>query len=221
MEESSAVSGAKAAMGRPKINEPILRQLCSQLDLSDIAIAQQFGVTREAIRLARNRFGITGRGRDRLKVIQERARRQSEKRRWQQVYQRNPHLQEIKRKAAKYDTAFELLTWKPFGHWIRLANRVCYLSRAGIYTRKYNRKLSYAPILRPRTDRDFYAVVVKLWRGWMVLPSDKLPKVSTAFVVGRKKRSPGKKCNRRDWANYYYSSWDWLREFSNADPSLR
>jgi hypothetical protein len=205
----------------PKIDELVLRKLCSQLELSDTAIGQHFGVTREAVRLARNRFGITGRGRDRLKIIQERGRRQSEKRSLQHIYERNPHLRQIRRKAAKYHTAFELLMWPPFGHWISLANRVCYLSRVRTYT--HNRtKHSYIVIQRPRTVRDFDSAIFKLPRGWMVLPPDKLPKISTAFVVGRKKRkeNPGKKSNRRDWANYHHASWDWLREFSNADSSL-
>jgi hypothetical protein len=176
-------------------------------------------VTREAIRLARNRIGITGRGQDRVKAIQERRRLESEKRSLQQIHERNPLLQQIERKAAKRNIAFQLLMWQPFGHWIRVANRVCYVSRSGTYTRK-NTKLSYVVIQRPRTDRDYDVAVVKLRRGWMVLPSDRLPKVSTAFVVGRKKKNPGKKCNRRDWANYHHSGWDWLYEFSNAGSTL-
>jgi hypothetical protein len=206
----------------PKIDERVLRKLCSRLELSDTAIGQQFGVTREAIRLARNRFGITGRGRERLKVIQERARRLSEKRSLQHIYDCNPYLRQIKREAAKYHTAFELLMWPPFGHWISLANRVCYLSRVRTYEHKRT-KLSYVVIQRPRTDLDFNRAVFKLPRGWMVLPPDNLPKVSTAFVVGRKKRkaNPGKKSNRRDWGNYYYSSWDWLCEFSDGESRIR
>jgi hypothetical protein len=208
-------------MGWPKIDERVLSELCSRLELSDTAIGRHFGVTREAIRLARNRFGITGRGRDRLKVIQERARRQSEKRGLQHIYERNLHLQEIRRKASKYHTAFELLMWPPLGHWISLANHVCRLSRVRTYTHKHT-KLSYVVIQRPRTVRDFHRAIFKLPRGWMVLPLDKLPKVSTQFVVGRKKRkeNPGKKSNRRDWANYHYSGWDWLREFSSRDSTL-
>jgi hypothetical protein len=56
----------------------------------------------------------------------------------------------------------------------------------------------------------------------MVLPPDQLPKVSTVFVVGRKKKvmNPGKASNRRDWANHHYSGWDWLRGFVNAESKL-
>jgi hypothetical protein len=204
----------------PKIDERVLRKLCSQIELSDTAIGQHFGVTREAIRLARNRFGITGRGRDRLKVIQQRLRQESEKRNQQQFYERNPLLREIKRESRKRDMAFEILTWQPFGHWIRLASRVCYLSRVGTYSHKGS-KLSYIVIRRPQMDRDFDATVFKLPRGWMVIPTGKLPKTSTQFVVGRKKRNknPGTTSNRRDWANYYHAGWDWLREFANADAT--
>lgn len=202
----------------PKIDERVLRKLCSRLELSDTAIGQHFGVTREAIRLARNRFGITGRGRDRLKVIQERRRQESEKRNRQQMFEDNSALQQIKRKAAKHHVSFELLMWEPWGHWIRLANRLCYLSRAGTYTRK-NTTLSYVVLGRPKTDRHFDMAVVKLRRGWMVLPPDKLPKVSTVFVVGRKKKNPGKKCNRRDWMKYHYAGWDWLGEISKTQST--
>jgi hypothetical protein len=202
-------------MIRPKIDKRVLRKLCSRLELSDVVIARRLGVTREAIRLARNRMGIIGRGRERLRIIQERRRRQLETESLRLAHQRIPFLRRIERQAAKRDVAFELLKWYPVGHWIRLANRVCYLSKAGTYTPKYA-KLSYVILARPKTDRKFDAAVVKLRRGWMVLPPDKLPKVSTVFVVGRKKKNPGKKCNRRDWQNYHYSGWDWLRWFSKA-----
>ncbi len=103
---------------------------------------------------------------------------------------------------------------------MRLADRVCHLSRAGTYSPK-NTKLSYVVFARPRIRRDFDVAIVKLRRGWMVFPPDKLPRLNTLFVVGRKKKNPGKKCNRRDWANYYYSGWDWLREFSDPQPTSR
>ncbi len=203
-----------------KIDMRVLRKLCSRLELSDVAIARRLGVTREAIRLARNRIGIMRRGRERLRVIQERHRQQSEKRCRQRSYERNPLLQEIKRKAAGRGVAFQILMWRPIGRWIRLANRVCYLLRAGTYSPKHT-KLSYVVLARPRTHRDFDVAVVKLRRGWMVLPPDKLPRVNSAFVVGRKKKNPGKKCNRRDWGNYHYSGWDWLREFPDPESTLR
>jgi hypothetical protein len=206
--------------GSIPLGQRVLRKLRSRLELSDVAIARRLGVTREAIRLARNRMGIMGRGRERLRVIQERHRKQSEKRSRQQVYERNPLLQEIKRKAAERGVVFQLLTWPPLGRWIRLANRVCYLSRAGTYSPKHT-KLSYVVLARPKTGRDFDVAVVKLQRGWMVFPPDKLPRVTTLFVVGRKKKNPGKKCNRRDWANYYYSGWDWLGEFPDPESTLR
>lgn len=209
-------------MGWPKIGERTLRNLCSRIELSDTAIGQYFGVTREAVRLARNRFEITGRGQDRVRLIQERRKQESEKRNRQEVHERNPLLRKIKREAAKRNLTFELLPWPPLGHWISLANRVCYLSRVRTYTHKHT-KLSYVVIQRPRTVREFDRIIFKLPRGWMVLPLDKFPKVSTAFVLGRKKRkaNPGKNSNRRDWANYYYSSWDWLCEFSDGESRTR
>src|ERR1700683_2915311 len=152
-----------------KIDMRVLRRLCARLELSDAAIGRRLGVTREAIRLARNRIGIRGRGRERLRVIQERQRRQSERRRQQRPYVRNPLLQEIKRKAAGRGVAFQVLMWRPIGHWIRLANRVCYLLSAGTYSPRHT-KLSYVVLARPKTHHDLDVVVVKLRRGWMVLP---------------------------------------------------
>jgi hypothetical protein len=190
-----------------------LRKLCSRLELSDVAIARRLGVTREAIRLARNRVGIIGRGRERIRMIQERRRRQLEKESLRRAHRRVPFLREIERRAADRDLAFELLKWYPFGHWIRLANRVCYVSKAGSYTPK-DTKLTYVVLARPKTGHHFDVAIVKLRRGWMLLPPNKLPRITTVFVVGRKKKNPGKKCNRRDWQNYHYSSWDWLRKFS-------
>jgi hypothetical protein len=94
--------------------------------------------------------------------------------------------------------AFQILMWWPIGRWIRIANRLCYPSRAGTYSPK-NTKLFYVVLARPRIHRDFDVAIVKLRRGWMVFPPDKLPRLNTLFVVGRKKKNPGKKCNRRDW----------------------
>jgi len=193
-----------------RIDRTRLRKLCSRLESSDVSIAKRFGVSREAIRRARNRLKIAGRGLERVKMLKEWRKQYRENCKRGNIYARNPFMREIERRAARLNLGFEILMRSPFGRWIRIGGAVCYLFKAGSRQRADNPDLSYVVLNRPRMNHDFSFTIVKLARGWMLIPRDQLPAGRTQFVLGRKKFNPGTNCNRRDWANYYYPSWDWL-----------
>lgn len=207
--KSRAVDKEKTRKSQ-RIDRTRLRMLCSRLESSDACIAKRFGVTREAIRRARNRLRIPGRGLERVKMLKEWRKQYREHFRRGNIYARNPFLREMERRTARLNLGFEILVRSPFGRWIRIGGAVCYLFKAGSRQRADNPDLSYVVLYRPRMNHDFTFAIVKLARGWMLIPRDQLPAGRTEFVLGRKKSNPGTNCSRRDWANYYYPSWDWL-----------
>jgi len=207
--KSRAVDKGKTRKSQ-RIDRTRLQKLCSRLESSDVSIAKRFGVTREAIRRARNRLRIAGRGLERVKMLKEWRKQYRENFRRENIYARNPFLREIERRAARPNLGFEILMRSPFGRWIRIGGTVCYLFKAGSRQRADNPDLSYVKLYRTRMNHDFRFAIVKLARGWMLIPRDQLPAGGTEFVLGRKKSNPGTNCSRHDWANYYYASWDWL-----------
>jgi len=196
------------------IDEQLLRMMCSRLEVSDAEIGKRFGVTREGIRRARNRLGITGRGLERIKMLKEQRKQFQEYLRQRKVYARNSDLREIRRRAAGLHLGFEILMRPPFGRWLRIGNSICYLAKGRLRIRAKRPNLSYAVLYRPQIKHDFDVAIVRITRGWMMIPRDRFPARNTMFVVGRKKGNPGTNSKRRDWAKYYYTNWDWLRGLS-------
>jgi hypothetical protein len=198
-----------------KIDKNLLRQLCARPELSDVDIAARFGVTREAIRLARNNLGITGRGLARLRASRQRARELKR----QKIFDRNPILQTVAAHARKAGITFEFLMHPPRGHWMRIGNTVCYQIKGSPRRAFRYRGNSYVTLRRPKARRHFDLLVVKLPRGWLIVPPDRVPKTETMFTVGRKKKKPGATRYRLDWANYYHRGLDWLLTLRVSVPA--
>jgi hypothetical protein len=198
------------ALESGRIDRTRLLKFCSRLESSDASIARRFGVTREAIRRARNRLRIVGRGLERVKMLKEWRKQCRENFRRENIYARRPFLREIERRAARLNLGFEILMRSPYGRWIRIGGAVCYVFKAGSRQRADNPDLSYVKLHRTRMNHDFSFTIVKLARGWMLIPRDQSPAGGTEFVLGRKKSNPGTNCSRHDWAKYFYPSWDWL-----------
>src|SRR5260370_11704585 len=88
-------------MGFRKIDRGKRRRLCANVELSDIQIAKRFGVTREAIRAARNLLGIKGRGRARVALLTQRRARREEKLRCRKFFKSSQALRRITTNATK------------------------------------------------------------------------------------------------------------------------
>ncbi len=209
-------------MGFRKIDRGKLRRLCANVELSDIQIAKRFGVTREAIRAARNLLGIKGRGRARVALLTQRRARREEKLRCRKFFKSRQALRRIRANATKLGIDFELLP-KPHGRHMRIANAICHLIKGQFVEKAFRRRAPrvYVTLQRPTTRDPFDILIVELPRGWMVVPYDKLPKKSTMFVANREKRNTGPARRRLDWANYYYPDWEWLRIFLKKETLIR
>ncbi|SRR5713226_3260410 len=205
-------------MGYGKIDRNKLRRLCANLELSDIQIAKRFGVTREAIRTARNRLGIKGRGRARVARLQKRRRQRKEELRCRKIYECSKALRSIRANASKLGIDIKLLPQER-GRHVRIANVVCHLLKGHFIEKTLERRGTqvYAAFARPTTEGPYDILIVELPRGWMIVPYDKLPRKGTMFAVKRKTRHLGGTGRRFDWATYYYPNLDWLRAFSKNE----
>jgi hypothetical protein len=209
-------------MGFRKIDRGKLRRLCANVELSDVDIARLFGVTREAIRGARNRLGIKGRGRARVALIAQRRRELKKKLHCREFFENRQALRRIRANATKLGIDFELLP-NPHGRHMRIANAICHLIK-GQFVEKASRCRAprvYATFQRPTTKDPFHILIAELPRGWIIVPSDKLPKKSTMFVVNREKKNTGPAHRRLDWANYYYPDLSWLRAFPKNETLVQ
>jgi len=137
-------------MGFRKIDRGKLRRLCANVELSGIQIAKRFGVTREAIRAARNLLGIKGRGRARVAFLTQRRARREEKLRCRKFFKSRQALRRIRANATKLGIDFELLP-KPHGRHMRIANAICHLIKGQFVEKAFRRRAPrvYVTLQRP------------------------------------------------------------------------